>query len=57
MNVEVDVEYYPKGRVRCKLLGKLGKGQREFFWVRLDRFNGTMALHGASHVLGSVIVT
>ena len=39
--VSVDEGYYPKGRVHCKLLGEIGKGQREFFWLKLDRFNGT----------------
>jgi len=39
--VLLDLDYYPKGRVRCKLLGELKKGQRALFYVRLDRFNGT----------------
>jgi len=39
--VLLDLDYYPKGRVQCKLLGELKKGQRALFFVRLDRFNGT----------------
>ena len=39
--LRVDLDYYPSGRAECKLLGRLKKGQREVFWARLNRFNGT----------------
>jgi len=39
--LEIDMSYYPKGRAKCKLLSSMEKGQREIFYCRLDRFNGT----------------
>ena len=39
--VEVDEGYYPLGRARCEVLGKLSFGQRPEFFARLPRFNGT----------------
>ena len=38
---KIDLDYYPHGRAECQLLIDLKKGQREFFWARLSRFNGT----------------
>lgn len=39
--LDVDLNYYPGGRARCKLFVLTKKGQRECFYARLDRFNGT----------------
>lgn len=38
---QVDLDYYPGGRARCRREGPVKKGQRLEFWARLDRFNGT----------------
>ena len=39
--VELDEAYYGGGRVKCKLLGEVKKGQRENFYLKLARFNWT----------------
>lgn len=39
--LEVDLDYYPGGRAKCRLTSRVKPGQRREFYARLSRFNGT----------------